>query len=62
MKKTLLFVVAVFAFFLSSQAIGKAKHVVLVGLDGWGAYSVAKAEIGCLYEWNGIKYLIDNWP
>ena len=27
------------------QAKGKAKHVVLIGLDGWGAYSVRKAEI-----------------
>ena len=27
------------------QAKGKAKHVVLIGLDGWGAYSVPKAEI-----------------
>ena len=23
----------------------KAKHVVLIGLDGWGAYSVNKAEM-----------------
>ena len=23
----------------------KAKHVVLIGIDGWGAYSVAKAKI-----------------
>ena len=27
------------------QAKGKAKHVILIGLDGWGAYSVPKAEI-----------------
>lgn len=26
-------------------AKGKAKHVVLIGLDGWGSYSVPKAEI-----------------
>ena len=27
------------------NAKGKAKHVVLIGLDGWGAYSVPKADI-----------------
>lgn len=29
----------------SFAAKGKAKHVVLIGLDGWGAYSVEKAEM-----------------
>lgn len=29
----------------SFAAKGKAKHVVLIGLDGWGAYSVNKAEM-----------------
>lgn len=29
----------------SFAAKGKAKHVVLIGLDGWGAYSVDKAEM-----------------
>ena len=28
----------------SMAAKWKAKHVVLIGLDGWGAYSVEKAE------------------
>ena len=82
----------------------KAEHVFVIGLDGWGAYSVAKAdmpnvkalmdagcytlkkrsvlpsssavnwasmfselrkaapdaEMGVLYEWDGIKYLVDT--
>ncbi len=29
----------------SMAAKWKAKHVVLIGLDGWGAYSVNKAEM-----------------
>lgn len=45
MKKTFLFLIAAFSFLLSGQAAEKAKHVVLIGLDGWGAYSVSKAEI-----------------
>ena len=27
------------------NAKGKAKHVVFIGLDGWGSYSVPKADI-----------------
>ncbi len=45
MKKTFLFLIAALSFLLSGQAAEKAKHVVLIGLDGWGAYSVSKAEI-----------------
>lgn len=45
MKKTFLFLIAAFSFLLSGQAAEKAKHVILIGLDGWGAYSVSKAEI-----------------
>ena len=45
MKKTFLFLITAFSFLLSGQAAEKAKHVVLIGLDGWGAYSVSKAEI-----------------
>ena len=30
---------------VGSAAKLKAKHVVLIGLDGWGAYSVEKAEM-----------------
>ena len=144
-KQTFLTLLATFAllfsFTFSCHAKGKdkAKHVVLIGLDGWGAYSLPKAdmpnvkklmedgaytlkkrsalpsssainwasmfmgagpelhgytewgsktpelpsrvlnkngifptifqllrdarpkaEIGCLYEWNGIKYLVDT--
>ena len=29
----------------SVQAKNRAKHVVLIGLDGWGAYSVESADI-----------------
>lgn len=45
MKKTFLFLIAALSFLLSGQAAEKAKYVVLIGLDGWGAYSVSKAEI-----------------
>ncbi|MCR8918031.1 alkaline phosphatase [Bacteroides sp. ET225] len=45
MKKTFLFLITALSFLLSGQAAEKAKHVVLIGLDGWGAYSVSKAEI-----------------
>ena len=40
-------VVLLFAFATSSNAKGKdkAKHVVLIGLDGWGAYSLPKADM-----------------
>ena len=75
----------------SMAAKWKAKHVVLIGLDGWGAYSVnkaempnvkklmeegsygifptvfsllresdPKAEIGCICEWAGIRYVVDT--
>lgn len=37
--------IAVCLFSIPCNAKGKAKHVVLIGLDGWGAYSVLKAEI-----------------
>lgn len=33
----------------------KAKHVILIGLDGWGAYSVGKA-----HDIPNIKWLMDN--
>ena len=131
-KQTFLTLLATFAllfsFTFSCHAKGKdkAKHVVFIGLDGWGAYSLPKAdmpnvkklmedgaytlkkrsalpsssainwasmfmgagpelpsrvlnkngifptvfqllrdarpeaEIGCLYEWEGIKYLVDT--
>ena len=47
MKKGLLFAF-ICVFFMSSSAFAakwKAKHVVLIGLDGWGAYSIEKAEM-----------------
>ena len=41
--------ISLFALFIivpnSFAAKWKAEHVVLIGLDGWGAYSVEKADI-----------------
>ena len=48
MKKltfTLLITLAACLFSVPCNAKGKAKHVVFIGLDGWGAYSVPKADI-----------------
>ena len=47
-KVTITLLVSLIAVCLVSthcQAKSKAKHVVLIGLDGWGAYSVPKADI-----------------
>lgn len=42
-RKYLYIVAFVFLFAnVSFAAKWKAKHVVLIGLDGWGAYSVEK--------------------
>lgn len=58
MKKTiiLLFVSFITLCFLTTpcSAQPKAKHVVLIGLDGWGAYSIPKADIP------NIKQLMQN--
>lgn len=46
MKKQ--FIIAVFTVCLAvlfASAKPKAKHVVLIGLDGWGSYSVEKADM-----------------
>lgn len=43
MKKILLFFMAAFMALSASAAKAHAKHVVLIALDGWGAYSVPKA-------------------
>ena len=40
-----LFIMAVLLITIPCNAKGKAKHVVLIGLDGWGTYSVSKADI-----------------
>ncbi len=46
MKKNRLFAILIAFFTFSCFAQNwKAKHVVLIGLDGWGAYSVEKAEM-----------------
>ena len=45
-RKYLYIVAFIFLFAnVSFAAKWKAKHVVLIGLDGWGAYSVEKAEM-----------------
>ena len=41
----LLVICALLCVNVSYGAKWKAKHVVLIGLDGWGAYSVEKADI-----------------
>ena len=45
--KRILQVIACLAFFahFSLYAGTKAKHVILIGLDGWGSYSVEKADM-----------------
>lgn len=47
MKKTLFLLMAMLAGCAIACMAGKpkAKHVVFIGLDGWGAYSVEKAEM-----------------
>lgn len=46
MRKTLLFLMLLAGMSLSCMAAKpKAKHVILIGMDGWGAYSVPKAEM-----------------
>ncbi|MCD7901008.1 MAG: alkaline phosphatase [Bacteroides sp.] len=48
MKRTnlwLIFVLSLFVFGCTSSTEPKAKHVILIGLDGWGAYSFDKAEM-----------------
>lgn len=45
MKKFLLLVVFLTLGFWASAKVKGVKHVVLIGLDGWGAYSVEKADM-----------------
>lgn len=45
MKKTVLMFVLCLFVCTAFAAKWKAKHVVLIGLDGWGSYSVEKAEM-----------------
>lgn len=46
MKKNRLFAILIAFFTFSCFAQNwKADHVFLIGLDGWGAYSVEKAEM-----------------
>lgn len=56
MKKTLSLVLLLMTFVATSVvAKPKAKHVILIGLDGWGAYSVPKA-----HDIPNLKWLMDN--
>ena len=43
MKQKLFYLLLTALVCLPAAAKWKAKHVVLIGLDGWGAYSVPKA-------------------
>lgn len=56
MRKVLLFVCLLMAGMTVNvnAAKQKAKHVILIGMDGWGAYSVSKADIPA------IKSLMTN--
>lgn len=61
-KKSIIIFCGVFicAIFCACQSVKeescepKAKHVILIGIDGWGAYSMEKAKIP------NIRYLMDN--
>lgn len=50
MKKILFIFVLCLFVGTTFAAKWKAKHVVLIGLDGWGAYSVEKAEMPVVKE------------
>ena len=47
-------IIAAFVLVSSVDAAPKAKHVILIGLDGWGAYSVPKADMP------NVKHLMDE--
>lgn len=57
MKRFLCIIAIISAFTLTASAAGKAKagHVLLIGLDGWGAYSVPKA-----HDIPNLKSLMEN--
>lgn len=46
--KALLLLALLAVSFSLSAAPRKAKHVILIGLDGWGSYSVDKADMPCV--------------
>lgn len=50
MKRTMWILILCLFAGTSFAAKWKAKHVVLIGLDGWGAYSVEKAEMPAVKE------------
>ena len=45
MKKSIFILMFLFLTALVFGKVKGVKHVVLIGLDGWGAYSVPKAEM-----------------
>lgn len=45
MKKTIALIIAVFAVFTSYARKETASHVFFIGLDSWGSYSMAKADM-----------------
>lgn len=53
MKRKLFFILSCLIFtavFPCQAAKWKAQHVVMIGIDGWGAYSVPKASIPHIKE------------
>lgn len=65
MKRSLLLVI-ISALFIANTAFGakwKANHVILIGLDGWGSYSVEKAEMPVVKKlMNEGSYTLKNGP
>ncbi|MCI1681164.1 MAG: alkaline phosphatase [Bacteroides sp.] len=45
MKKIILTVITVFLSFPIFSQVGKAEHLVFIGLDGWGSYCMGKADM-----------------
>ena len=43
--KALLVVFMALSIGLNAQGVKKAKHVIRIGCDGWGAYGISNAEI-----------------
>ncbi len=57
MKKTIALIIAVFAVFTSYARKETASHVFFIGLDSWGSYSMAKADMP------NVRRLMENgWP
>ena len=53
MRRILFFICLVAGCMIAATAGAaspKAKHVIYIGLDGWGAYSVSKADMPAVKE------------